>query len=137
MPATLMFRTQGGFANRLRGIVCAVLWAEDLGMDLEIYWPVETGHLPCALDDIIALCQSKALKLRIIVSPTSPLYNRHDHDWMMQQLKERRKVSAFELCDFSGDDHFKIPNHFYDEKRLNHAGALLFDSLFLSTIDFK
>jgi hypothetical protein len=22
-------------------------------MDLEIYWPVETGHLPCALDEII------------------------------------------------------------------------------------
>lgn len=90
-----------------------------------------------ALDVIIALCQSKAVKLRIIVSPTTPLYNRHDHDWLMQQLMERLKESAFELYDFSEDEHFKIPNHFYDEKHLNHAGAMLFDSLFLSAIDFK
>ena len=49
----LIFQTQGGFANRLRAIVSAVLWAEDLGCELTIYWPVEPGHMPCALDTIL------------------------------------------------------------------------------------
>lgn len=48
----LMLRTQGGFANRLRAILSAVLWAEDLGRKLAIYWPVEPGHMPCALGEI-------------------------------------------------------------------------------------
>jgi hypothetical protein len=51
--ATLMLRTQGGFANRLRAIVSAVLWAEDLGRKLAIYWPVEPGHMPCALEELL------------------------------------------------------------------------------------
>jgi len=49
----LILRTQGGFCNRLRAIVSAVLWAEDLGRELAIYWPIEPGHLPCALEDLL------------------------------------------------------------------------------------
>jgi hypothetical protein len=49
----LILRTQGGFANRLRAIVSAALWAEDLGRKLVIYWPVESGHMPCALEDLL------------------------------------------------------------------------------------
>jgi len=48
-----MLRTQGGFCNRIRAIVSAVLWAEDLGRKLAIYWPVEPGHMPCALEDLL------------------------------------------------------------------------------------
>jgi hypothetical protein len=48
-----MLRTQGGFCNRIRAIVSAVLWAEDLDRTLAIYWPVEVGHLPCRLDDLL------------------------------------------------------------------------------------
>jgi len=46
-------RTQGGFCNRLRAIVCASLWAEDLGLDLEIYWPQEIGHMACGIEEIL------------------------------------------------------------------------------------
>lgn len=49
----LAIRTQGGFCNRLRAIVCGVLWAEDLGLDLEIYWPQEIGHMACAIEEIL------------------------------------------------------------------------------------
>lgn len=51
----LSIRTQGGFCNRLRAIVCGVLWAEDLGFDLEIYWPQEIGHMACAIEEILDL----------------------------------------------------------------------------------
>ena len=49
----LYFRTQGGFCNRLRAIVSAAMWAEDLGKKLDIYWPVEQGHMACKLEDIL------------------------------------------------------------------------------------
>jgi hypothetical protein len=49
----LILRTQGGFANRLRAIVSAIMWAEDLGRKLAIYWPVEPGHMPCALEELL------------------------------------------------------------------------------------
>jgi hypothetical protein len=49
----LAIRTQGGFCNRLRAIVCASLWAEDLGLDLEIYWPQEIGHMACGIEEIL------------------------------------------------------------------------------------
>ena len=49
---SLCFRTQGGFCNRLRSIVSACLWAEDLDRELNIYWPVEPGHMACSLEDI-------------------------------------------------------------------------------------
>jgi len=49
----LSIRTQGGFCNRLRAIVSASLWAEDLGLDLEIYWPQEIGHMACAIEEIL------------------------------------------------------------------------------------
>lgn len=49
----LILRTQGGFANRLRAIVSAVMWAEDLGRKLVIYWPAEPGHMPCSLDELL------------------------------------------------------------------------------------
>lgn len=51
----LILRTQGGFCNRIRAIVSAVLWAEDLGRELVIYWPIEPGHLPCALGDLLVV----------------------------------------------------------------------------------
>jgi len=49
----LALRTQGGFCNRLRAIVCASLWAEDLALDLEIYWPQEIGHMACSIEEIL------------------------------------------------------------------------------------
>ena len=53
MPSKVILRCQGGFCNRFRAIVSAVLWAEDLGASLVIYWPVERGHMPAALDRLI------------------------------------------------------------------------------------
>lgn len=49
----IILRTQGGFGNRLRAIVSAVLWAEDIDALLEIFWPVEPGHMPCSIDLVI------------------------------------------------------------------------------------
>lgn len=48
-------RTQGGFCNRLRAIISAILWAEDLDEYFTIYWPVEPGHMPCAIEELIDL----------------------------------------------------------------------------------
>ena len=53
MPSKIVLRCQGGFCNRIRAIVSAVLWAEDLDARLEIYWPVEKGHMPAPLDHLI------------------------------------------------------------------------------------
>jgi hypothetical protein len=53
VPLKIILRCQGGFCNRLRAIVSAVLWAEDIGAILEIYWPVEIGHMPCHLEQLI------------------------------------------------------------------------------------
>lgn len=53
MPSKVVLRCQGGFCNRFRAIVSAVLWAEDLGASLVIYWPVEKGHMPAALHQLI------------------------------------------------------------------------------------
>lgn len=52
-PSKIVLRCQGGFCNRFRAIVSAVLWAEDLNARLEIYWPVEKGHMPAPLDHLI------------------------------------------------------------------------------------
>lgn len=49
----IVLRMQGGFCNRLRAIVSGVLWAEDLKCSLQIYWPVEPGHMACAFEEII------------------------------------------------------------------------------------
>ena len=49
----LVLRVQGGFCNRLRAIVSACLWAEDLGTGLVIYWPEEPGHMACRIDEIL------------------------------------------------------------------------------------
>jgi hypothetical protein len=49
------FRTQGGFCNRLQGIISAVLWAEDFDEHLMIYWPVEPGHMACSMEELIDL----------------------------------------------------------------------------------
>jgi len=48
-------RTQGGFCNRLRAIISAILWAEDLDEYLMIYWPVEPGHMACSMEELIDL----------------------------------------------------------------------------------
>jgi hypothetical protein len=53
MPSKIVLRCQGGLCNRIRAIVSAVLWAEDLDARLEIYWPVEKGHMPAPLDNLI------------------------------------------------------------------------------------
>jgi hypothetical protein len=62
MPRQLAIRTQGGFANRLRTIVSAVLWAEDLDRELLIYWPVEPGHMPCHLQELLDMKSIPRLK---------------------------------------------------------------------------
>lgn len=49
----LAIRTQGGFCNRLRAIVCASLWAEELEKSFEIYWPEEKGHMACRIEEIL------------------------------------------------------------------------------------
>ena len=49
----LFLQVKGGFTNRLRAIVSAVLWAEDLDCELTLYWPVEPGYMPCELDELI------------------------------------------------------------------------------------
>lgn len=49
----LVIRVQGGFCNRLRAIVSACLWAEDLGAGLVIHWPEEPGHMACRIDEIL------------------------------------------------------------------------------------
>ena len=46
-------RVQGGFCNRLRAIVSACLWCEDLGADLVIHWPEEPGHMACGIEEIL------------------------------------------------------------------------------------
>lgn len=53
MSLKIVLRCQGGLCNRIRAIVSAVLWAEDIGGRLEIYWPVEKGHMPVPLDHLI------------------------------------------------------------------------------------
>ncbi len=115
-------------------------------MESEVFQSCQRGPFPrrafispsedafSALESMVKQCKDRGIQLRIIVSPTTPLYNVHDHAWMMQWLKERQASSGFELYDFSGDKRFAVSDHFYDEKHLNRAGALKFDSLFLSTI---
>jgi hypothetical protein len=49
----LRVRVQGGFANRFRAIASASLWAEDLNKNLVVYWPVERGHMPCSLSELL------------------------------------------------------------------------------------
>lgn len=53
MPSKIVLRCQGGFCNRFRAIASAVLWAEDIDARLEIYWPVEKGHMPAPLEHLI------------------------------------------------------------------------------------
>jgi hypothetical protein len=50
---SIILRTQGGFCNRLRAIVSAVLWAEDLKLNLVIHWPEEPGHMACRIEEIL------------------------------------------------------------------------------------
>jgi len=49
----LILRVQGGFCNRLRAIVCGVLWAEELDTKLVIYWPEEPGHMACRIEEVL------------------------------------------------------------------------------------
>ena len=49
----ICLRLQGGFCNRVRSIVSGMLWAKDIGASLEIFWPVEKGHMPCSLEQLI------------------------------------------------------------------------------------
>jgi len=49
----LILRVQGGFCNRLRSIISACLWAEDLGTGLVIHWPEEPGHMACRIDEVL------------------------------------------------------------------------------------
>lgn len=46
-------RVQGGFCNRLRAIVSASLWCEDLSAGLIIYWPEEPGHMACRIEEVL------------------------------------------------------------------------------------
>lgn len=49
----ICLRLQGGFCNRVRAIVSGMLWAKDIGASLELFWPVEKGHMPCSLEQLI------------------------------------------------------------------------------------
>ena len=49
----ICLRLQGGFCNRVRSIVSGMLWAKDIGASLELFWPVEKGHMPCSLEQLI------------------------------------------------------------------------------------
>jgi hypothetical protein len=90
-----------------------------------------------ALKEIIELCRVKGVSLTCIISPTTPLYNMQDHAWMMAYLNELKKEHTFTIVDYAGDGQFQIPNDFYDEKHLNHSGALKFDSLFFNAIKLQ
>jgi hypothetical protein len=90
-----------------------------------------------ALISIIERCNQLNIKLRIVVSPIFPGFNEHDLNWMMSLLSNLKQMHHFELYDYSVSKEFQKSNLFFDEKHLNYKGALLFDSLFLSTIDFK
>jgi hypothetical protein len=90
-----------------------------------------------ALKEIIELCRVKGVSLTCIISPTTPLYNMQDHAWMMAYLNELKKEHTFNIVDYAGDGQFQIPNDFYDEKHLNHSGALKFDSLFFNAIKIQ
>jgi len=46
-------RVQGGFCNRLRAIVSACLWCEDIGARLFIHWPEEPGHMACRIEEVL------------------------------------------------------------------------------------
>ena len=48
----ICLRTQGDFSQRLRAIVSAVLWAEDLNLDLEIYWAITPGYIAYNFDKL-------------------------------------------------------------------------------------
>ena len=52
-PKKICLRLQGGFCNRVRAIVSGMLWAKDIGASLELFWPVEKGHMPCSLEQLI------------------------------------------------------------------------------------
>jgi hypothetical protein len=46
-------RVQGGFCNRLRAIVSACLWCEDLRAGLVVHWPEEPGHMACRIEEVL------------------------------------------------------------------------------------
>jgi hypothetical protein len=46
-------RVQGGFCNRLRAIVSACLWCEDIGAGLVVHWPEEPGHMACSIEEVL------------------------------------------------------------------------------------
>ena len=46
-------RVQGGFCNRLRAIVSACLWCEDIGAGLVVHWPEEPGHMACRIEEVL------------------------------------------------------------------------------------
>jgi hypothetical protein len=49
----IQLRVQGGFCNRLRAIVSACLWCEDIGAGLIIHWPEEPGHMACRIEEVL------------------------------------------------------------------------------------
>jgi hypothetical protein len=94
----LLFRAQGGFANRLRAIVSAVLWAEDLDCELTIYWPVEPGHMPCALDDL--LDRNSIPRVKTVIAEKLPgAVQIVSHD-MMQGQKSKNEIRIESYSEF-------------------------------------
>ena len=108
----LSIRTQGGFCNRLRAIVCASLWAEDLGLDLEIYWPQEIGHMVCAIEEILDISTIP----RLTLTRTSYLKSAH------QVLNASDMRTVLQL---GGDPRIQSYSIFHDDFLKERGVALL------------
>jgi len=105
----LSIRTQGGFCNRLRAIVCASMWAEDLGLDLEIYWPEEIGHMACGIEEILDISTIPRLTL------TRAAFLKSAH----QVLNSSDMLTVLQLgCDPRIQSYSIFHNDFFKERGL-------------------
>jgi hypothetical protein len=48
----LMLRLQGGLCNRVHALISGILWAEDLGRRLALYWPI-ADNMPYPLEEFL------------------------------------------------------------------------------------
>ena len=100
----LAIRTQGRFCNRLRAIVSASLWAEELEKSFEIYWPEEKGHMACRIEEILDITSIP----RLINTKAEFLKG------SKQILNSSDMKTMIGLC---GDDEIRIQSYsiFHDE----------------------
>jgi hypothetical protein len=81
----LRLRVQGGFANRFRAIASASLWAEDLDKNLFIYWPIEIGHMPCSLSELLE--QKSIPRLAEVIDSTFPWNQQKEQITKPEEMK--------------------------------------------------